>query len=569
MKTTKIAQLGSALVEQGYLTPEKLNEALSEQKRSGRMLGQVLIERRYITEEQMSRTVAAQQKLSFVDLRNYEVSADIVRTLTELQSRRFRSIVLEDRGDSYLVGLVDPSNLRAQDELSSLLRRPLYIAVITNEQFNRTVDRIYQTTDQLDEYANELKRDLERDGRTLDLNQMVIAIDDIEAPVIKLLQTIFEEAVKMRASDIHIEPEENKLGVRFRIDGELHHQFDADLKITPSLMVRLKLLAGLDIAEKRLPLDGRISIKTGNERVDVRMSTIPTQFGESAVMRLLVQNRGLLELPNIGMPPELLVRFQKLIKSPHGIVLVTGPTGCGKTTTLYGALEKLNQRNVKILTCEDPVEYRIPGIRQVQLNEKIDLTFARMLRAFLRQDPDILMVGEIRDLETAQIAARAAMTGHLVLSTLHTNDAVSAPGRLLDIGVHGFMIASTLLGVISQRLVRLICTYCSEPYEPDNEEYEWLSHFFGKDMRHGNFRHGKGCARCNHIGFSERTGVFEMLEMTAQLSQAIHRGDPTSFVRVARESLGDNTIERRALDLAVTGKTTIAEAMTVVTSVGI
>lgn len=569
MKTAKMEQLGSALITLGFLTQERLSEALSEQKRTGRMLGQVLIDKRYITEEQMSRTIAAQQNLSFVDLRNYDVEPKIVHTLTELQARRFRAIVLEDRTDSYLVGLVDPSNLRAQDELSSLLGRPLYIAVITNEQFNKTVDRIYQKIDQLDEYANEVKRDLERDIGMVDLSQMSVSIDNADAPVIKLLQTIFEEAVKMRASDIHIEPEENNLEVRFRIDGEMHHQFDADLKIAPSLMVRLKLLAGLDIAEKRLPLDGRISVKTGSDRVDVRLSTIPTQFGESAVMRLLIQNRGILELENIGMSPDVLAKFRKLIKSPHGIVLVAGPTGCGKTTTLYGALEKLNQRNVKILTVEDPVEYRIAGIRQVQVNEKIDLTFARMLRAFLRQDPDILMVGEIRDLETAEIAMRAAMTGHLVLSTLHTNDAASSPGRLLDIGVPGYMVASTLLGVLSQRLVRLICSYCSEPYEPSNEEREWFQHFYGSEVSLAGFRHGKGCSRCNNIGFSDRTGVFELLEMNPLLSDAIHKGDPVNFERVAREHLGENSIERRALDLALKGKTTIAEAMTVVTSVGL
>ncbi len=507
METIKIAQLGTALVENGYLSQEKLNEALSEQKRSGRKLGQVLVDSRYITEEQLSKTIAEQQKLSFIDLRHYEVVPEVVRILSESYMRRFHAIVLEDRGDSYLVGLVDPSNLRAQDELSSLLGRPLYIGVITNDQFNKTIDRIFRKVDQLDEYANDVKRDLERESGVVDLSQMSMSIDDIEAPVIKLLQTIFEEAVRMRASDIHIEPEETKLEVRFRIDGELHHQFDADLKIAPALMVRLKLLAGLDIAEKRLPLDGRISVQTGTERVDIRMSTIPTQFGESIVMRLLIQSQGLLDLEKIGMNPDMLNKFNRLIKSPHGIVLVTGPTGCGKTTTLYAALEKINRRNVKILTCEDPVEYRIPGIRQVQVNEKIELTFARMLRAFLRQDPDILMVGEIRDLETAQIAARAAMTGHLVLSTLHTNDAVTAPGRLLDMGVPGFMIASTLLGVLSQRLIRLVCTYCSEPYLPSAKELEWVRHFHGSDLTQADFRHGKGCSRCKHISHA-RTYFF-------------------------------------------------------------
>ena len=569
MAMIKAGQLGSALIEQGYLTPEKLSEALVEQKRTGRMLGRVLVDNNYITEEQMARTIAAQLEVPFIDLRRYDVVPEIVRVLTESQARRFHAIVLENRGDSYLVGLVDPSNLRAQDDLSTLVGRPIYISVITNEQFNKTVDRIYRKTDQLDEYAKEVERDVERESGIVDFNQMSVSISDADAPVIKLLQTMFEEAVQMRASDIHIEPEENKLVVRFRIDGALHPQFEADPKISAALIVRLKLLAGLDIAEKRLPMDGRISVKIGTNRIDIRMSTIPAQFGESVVMRLLIQNQGMLELEKSGMPPDLLGKFNNIIKSPHGIVLVTGPTGCGKTTTLYGALQKLNRRNVKILTCEDPVEYRIAGITQVQVNEKIELTFARMLRAFLRQDPDILLVGEIRDMETAQIAARAAMTGHLVLSTLHTNDAVSAPSRLLDMGVPGYMIASTLLGVLSQRLLRVICTYCSEPYSPNHEELEWVKHFQGKGQPQANFRQGKGCSRCNGIGFSGRTGVFEMLEMTPQLSAAIHKGDSAYFESVVREHMGGDSLERHALNLAVNGQTTIAEAMTVVSSVEI
>ena len=567
LTVTKTEQLGTALIRLGYLTQQRLGDALAEQKRTGRILGRVLVENSYVTEEQMARTIAAQQGVPFIDLRSYDVDPEIARTLSEVQARRFRALILEDRGDSYMVGLADPSNPRDQDELSSLVGRPLSFSVISRDQFSRTVDQIYRRADQLGEYADDVKREVERDEGVVDLSKMSIALDDAEAPVIKLLQTIFEEAVQMRASDIHIEPEENKLVVRFRIDGALHLQVEADPRISPALTVRLKLLAGLDIAEKRLPADGRISVRTGTQRIDIRLSTVPTQHGESIVMRLLVQGHGLCSLENSGMPEDLLKKFSSAIKAPHGIILVTGPTGSGKSTTLYGALEKLNQRDVKILTCEDPVEYRIAGISQVQVNEKIDLTFARMLRAFLRQDPDILLVGEIRDQETAQIAARAAMTGHLVLSTLHTNDAVSAPGRLLDMGVPGYMIASTLLGVVSQRLLRLICTYCSEPYHPSHDELEWVRHFDRGELSRVDFRRGKGCSRCNGIGFTGRTGVFEMLEMTAPLSAAIHKGDPVYFEQVAREQMGADTIERHTLELVFSGKTTIAEAMTVVTAV--
>jgi MSHA biogenesis protein MshE len=331
-------------------------------------------------------------------------------------------------------------------------------------------------------------------------------------------------------------------------------------------MVRLKLMAGLDISEKRIPQDGGISIRIGAKRIDVRLSTIPTLFGESAVMRLLIQSQGLCDLGNSGMPPDMLNRFRKIIQSPHGIILVTGPTGCGKTTTLYGALEILNQRNVKIVTVEDPVEYRIAGINQVQVNEKIELTFARMLRSFLRQDPDILLVGEIRDQETAQIAARAAMTGHLVLSTLHTNDAASTPGRLLDMGIPGFLIASTLLGVVSQRLLRLICHDCAEPYKPSVDELAWATHHFGANLPKANFRKGAGCARCNNTGFSGRIGVFELLEMTTALSTIIHQGNPVAFESAARDFLGADSITGNALSLVARGDTTIAEAMSVVAS---
>lgn len=567
MAVAKTVQIGAALVEQGYLSQLELNVALAEQKRSGRLLGRVLVENSYVTDEQMARTIAAQQGVPFIDLRRYDVDSKVVHMLTEVQARRFSAIILEDRGDSYLVGLVNPSNLREQDDLANLLGRPIYISVITHDQFSMTVDRLYRKTDQLDGYANEAKRELERESGVVDLNQMTASIDDVEAPVVKFLQTIFEEAAQMRASDIHIEPQETKLVVRFRIDGTLHSQVDTDLKIATALMVRLKLLAGLDISEKRLPQDGRLVIKSGINRIDIRMSTIPTQFGESVVMRLLMQSQGLLDLNMIGMSPDLLKKFNKLIKAPHGVILVTGPTGCGKTTTLYGALEELKSPKVKILTVEDPVEYRISGINQVQVNDKIDLSFSRMLRAFLRQDPDILLVGEIRDEETAQIAARAAMTGHLVLSTLHTNDAVSTPTRLLDMGVPGYIIASTLLGVLSQRLLRLICTYCSDSYQPEHDELEWAKHFMGDTLPQANFRHGKGCARCNGVGFTDRIGVFELLEMTPALSAAIHKADPIYFEQLARKQMGSDSLERSTLDLVFKGQTTISEAMTVVSSV--
>jgi MSHA biogenesis protein MshE len=563
----KKIQLGAALVEQGYLKQEKLDEALQQQARSGRQLGRVLLDNRFVTEEQMGRTLAAQLDVPFVDLRRFDVAPETVRKLTEMQARRFRAIVLEDRDDSYLVGVVDPMDLRAQDELSALVRRPVDVAVITNEQLVLTIDRIYRKTELITEFAKEVERDIERDDRdteVVDLNAMGASVAAEDAPVIRLLQTVLDDAAQIRASDIHVEPQENKLVIRFRIDGVLHTQAEMDSSIASALLVRLKLLASLDIAEKRLPQDGRMTVKSGAHRIDVRMSTVPTQYGESVVLRLLRQDTGPIDLEATGMPPEVFAKFCRVIAAPHGIVLVTGPTGSGKTTTLYGALQRLNEPAVKILTCEDPVEYRIGGLNQVQVNDKIDLTFARVLRSFLRQDPDIILVGEIRDEETAQIATRAAMTGHLVLSTLHTNDAVSTPSRLLDMGVPGYMIASTLLAVVSQRLVRLICRYCAKPHAPTTEEMAWVKHFHKGEIGQANFRRGKGCTRCNGVGYSGRVGIFEILEMDADLATAIHDGDPTEFERAARLSLGDATMERRAVELVLGGETTAAEAMTVV-----
>lgn len=567
MTTRQLSQLGTSLIEQGYLNSEQLNEALIEQRRSGRKLGRLLVENNYVSEEQIARTIAEQLGLSYIDLKRFDVNPELMRTLSEIQARRFHAIILEDRKDTYLVGLADPLDLRLQDELALLLKRPIDVALITHDQLTQTIDRIYRKTEQIGEFAREVERDIERDADVIDLNLIGASIDDADAPVVKLLQTVIDDAAQVKASDIHIEPQEKKLLVRFRIDGVLHNQLEADPKISSPLLVRLKLMAGLDIAERRMPQDGRITVKSGIYKLDIRISTMPTQFGESVVMRILIQNQGMRDREDSGMPAYLSKKFDKAINSPNGIVLVTGPTGSGKTTTLYGALGRLNKPSVKILTCEDPVEYRIPGINQVQVNEKIDLTFARILRSFLRQDPDILLVGEIRDEETADIAVRAAMTGHLVLSTLHTNDAISTPTRLLDMNVAGYMIASTLLAVISQRLLRVICRYCTNTYTLGTEELEWLKHYLPDEViSAATFRHGKGCVRCNGLGYSGRIGVYEIMEMTPPLAAAIHKADLTLFQKVATEQMGKNTLENNTLELVLKGETTVAEAMTVITS---
>ncbi len=500
----------------------------------------------------------------FIDLLHHDCDPALTAYLPEHQARRLLAVLLEDRGDTWFVGLAEPHNLRAQDTISALLKRPIEVARVDQDALLKTLDRLYGKTGQLGEFAREVERDIERDTGVVDLNRMGETIDDVDAPVVKLLQTIFDHAAQVRASDIHIEPQEKKLVVRYRIDGALHIQAEADLKIASPLVVRLKLMAGLDIAEKRLPQDGRIAVRSGLHQLDVRVSTLPTLYGESVVLRVLMQKNGLVALRDSGMHAAVLQTFEHAIRAPHGIVLVTGPTGSGKTSTLYGALRLLNQPDVKILTCEDPVEYRMAGLVQVQVNEKIGLGFARVLRSFLRQDPDIIFIGEIRDQETAQIATRAAMTGHLVLSTLHTNDALTTPGRLIDMGVPPYLIASTLLAVLSQRLLRVICSNCKEPHQADANERAWLSHYLDTLPAAGTLMHGKGCAHCNGIGYSGRTGVHEIMEMTPPLAKAFRSGALSEFEQIGRAMMAHATLEYRVLDLLLAGQTTVAEAMKII-----
>jgi len=384
-----------------------------------------------------------------------------------------------------------------------------------------------------------------------------------DAPVVKLLQTVFEDAIQVNASDVHIEPQESKVQIRFRIDGVLLPQTETDVKTGPAIVLRLKLMASLDISEKRLPQDGRFAVIVRDQPVDVRMSTMPTQHGESVVLRLLNQKTGLLGLDHVGMPTDMLARFRQIIRRTNAMVLVTGPTGSGKTTTLYAALAELNTVDKKIITVEDPVEYRLPGINQVQINEKIELTFARVLRAALRQDPDIILVGEMRDEETAQIGLRAALTGHLVLSTLHTKDAASSPIRLIDMGAPNYMVATSLHAVLAQRLTRLNCESCAEPYQPDGPELRWLAARPDEGGGPARFMRGRGCSNCNGTGFQGRIGVYEMLEMTPELARAASSSDTSLFTEVAKRQLEGHTLGRNAYRLAAAGRTTLDEAIRV------
>ncbi|MEW6759953.1 MAG: GspE/PulE family protein [Pseudomonadota bacterium] len=552
-------RLGEVLISQKLLSEDQLNQALADQKRTGRKLGRVFVENGFVTEEQISGALARQLNIPYITLKFYNINAELVRLLPETAARRFRALVLEDRRETMLVGVSDPTDLFAYDEIARLLKKGVELAVVNETEVLAAIDRIYRRTEQITDFAREVEQDL--GDTSIDFGALAANPGLEEAPIVKLLQSVFDDAAQVRASDIHIEPQDGRLAIRFRIDGVLHLQTEADIKVATPLALRLKLMADLDISEKRLPQDGRFAVKVRNQRIDVRISTMPTQYGESVVMRLLSQVGMNLRLDAIGMPPRIVERFRAIVQRPNGLVLVTGPTGSGKTTTLYSALSELNSVEKKLITVEDPVEYRLPGINQVQVNDKIDLSFARVLRSALRQDPDIVLVGEMRDQETAQIGLRAAMTGHLVLSTLHTNSAASTPLRLMDMGVPRYMVGGSLQAVLAQRLVRVICESCTTPYKPTPAELTWVLQELGERAVSTQFFHGKGCSHCNGTGYRGRTGVYELLEMTRAVTEAANHPDPSHFLKVAHAEMEGETLRRHGVSLAVQGRTTISEAM--------
>ncbi|MBL7004643.1 MAG: type II/IV secretion system protein, partial [Gammaproteobacteria bacterium] len=431
-------------------------------------------------------------------------------------------------------------------------------AIVRECQLLQVFDSVYRQTSAISAFAEQLGQELSDDS--VDLTG-AIQSDMADAPVAKLLKSVFEDAVQVGASDIHIEPDKSVVRIRMRVDGVLSEQVMKETQIASAIVVRLKLVSGLNISEKRLPQDGRFNTNVKGRDIDVRISTMPTQFGESVVMRLLDQSKGALEIDKLGMPPELLKRFRKSFHLPNGMVLVTGPTGSGKTTSLYAALQELNKKESKIITVEDPVEYRLSRIQQVQVNSKIGLSFSTVLRAALRQDPDIVMVGEMRDAETVEIGVSAAMTGHLVLSTLHTNDTVSTATRLMDMGIEGYLLATTLRSIIAQRLVRKVCESCSQPYNPDTFEKNWIQETLEVDTAHFQYKKGRGCSACGDTGYRGRMGVYELLDMNNELAEALRADDPQKFVEAAARAPGYAPLVSVAHEHAANGLTTIEEVL--------
>jgi MSHA biogenesis protein MshE len=561
-------RLGDLLVHEHIITNEQLMQALNSQKSTGRKLGDTLIELGYIGERQLQEFLAHQLNAPFLDISQRRISSEVALLLPEVHARRLRALIIEDQGGSVLLGMSDPADLSGLDQLEQMLApKKINLAVVMESQLYQAFDALYRRTADIESFASQLEEEYEQ---TTDFDLSSTFLDDSgDATVGKLLQSVFEDAVQMRASDIHIEPDENLLRIRQRIDGVLQENILKENKIASAMVLRLKLMAGLDISEKRLPQDGRFNLQIKGHNIDVRMSTMPVQHGESVVMRLLDQSAGLLSLDQTGMPADLVARVRHQITRPHGMVLVTGPTGSGKTTTLYGALSELNQSTKKIITVEDPVEYRLPRINQVQVAPKINLNFSTVLRTALRQDPDIIMVGEMRDHETVEIGLRGALTGHLVLSTLHTNDAITSALRLIDMGAAGFLVGSSLRAVIAQRLVRKICEHCGEDHTPDSQEMMWLTHLAGDEATTVTYKKGRGCQSCQYSGYKGRIGVFELLEMNEPMMAALKRDDPEAFTELAKANPTFTPLAQAAFSYAKQGIISVEEVLRLVDTIDV
>lgn len=552
-------RLGDLLVEEGIVTEQQVEQALSTQKQTGRKLGDTLIQLGFLTETQMLEFLSQQLSLPLIDLSRADVDIDAVQLLPEVHARRIRALVIGQSGDELRVAMSDPADLSSQESLFG--RLPQYnieFVIAPEKQLVDGFDRYYRRTKEIASFAEQLHAE-HQSSDSFDFG--IIADNESEdVTVVKLINSLFEDAIQVGASDIHIEPDASKLRLRQRIDGILHETLLNEVNIAPALVLRLKLMANLDISEKRLPQDGRFNVRAKGQSVDVRMSTMPVQHGESVVMRILNQTAGVRRLEDSGLPDNILLRLRHQLKRPHGMILVTGPTGSGKTTTLYGALSELNEPSKKIITAEDPVEYRLPRVNQVQVNPKINLDFSTILRTFLRQDPDIILVGEMRDQETVEIGLRAALTGHLVLSTLHTNDAIDSALRMMDMGAPGYLVASSVRAVLAQRLVRKICPDCSTPEVTDDAKRSWLESRFPNQVS-AIFKKGHGCQNCNLTGYRGRIGVFELLELEESMMDALRANDAVAFAQKARKSPDYKPLLVSAMELALQGTVSLEEVM--------
>jgi len=557
-------RLGRILTKMGLITREQVQEAINLQKKRRMPLGQVLVELGYVTQDDIELALASQSGMQVVDLDEVELNKAIIKMVPAEMAQAYQLLPLEyDADKNHLtVALKSAENFRAMDDLRLLMGYQVTAVVAPADQIEKQIATWYGDDEEsLSSLVAELSEDqaLEEfdDGsESIDLDELLAAAEDNK--VKRLLNLVLLQAIKDHASDVHFEPFEDEFKMRYRIDGILYEMIPPPRHLALPIVSRVKVMANLDIAERRLPQDGRIELVVGGNPVDLRVAVLPTMFGESVVMRILDRSNVTLDLDKVGMRADDLDAFRQLIKKPNGIVIVTGPTGSGKTTTLYAALNELNETTEKILTAEDPVEYDIDGLIQVQVNTEVGLTFAAALRSFLRQDPDIILVGETRDLETAQIAVQASLTGHLVFTTLHTNDAPSSIARLLDLGLESFLMTATVEGIVAQRLVRKICQRCKEPYSPSERELMQLS-LVPEDLEGRQLYRGKGCEYCNQSGYKGRMGIFEVMVLDDDLRELIMQNASTQVLRAEARKRGMRSLRQAGLLSLYDGLTTIDE----------
>jgi type IV pilus assembly protein PilB len=555
-----------ALIRQQELIDDlQYEEVVAELKRSGAPAEQLLQDFGIMKLDDILHVIAGHIGAEVVSLTGREFSPELLKTVSAKVAQMYHCLPVAMNNGTVQIALANPLDPQSTDEIHFAIKRDVQIVVADPAEIRKTIDRLYGQDDASGDFAEILKelgadKDIARevDEAATDVKQLENLAN--EAPIVKFVGLVLQQAIQDRASDIHFEPFETDFRIRYRVDGALYEMAPPPKHLALPVISRLKVMANLNISERRLPQDGRISMTIANRQVDLRMSTLPTQFGESVVLRVLDRSAVNLEVESLGFPKYIYDFVTEVILRPNGIFVVTGPTGCGKTTTLYSCLRRVNAIDSKLLTAEDPVEYDIEGIMQVAINDSVGMTFGKALRSFLRQDPDIIMVGEMRDLETAQISIQASLTGHLVLSTLHTNDAPGAVTRLVDMGVEPFLISSTLMAVLGQRLVRTICKNCRTPFEPTEKQLEMLN-LSPHDLGDKVFHYGRGCSTCNDTGYKGRKGIFELLVISEAIRTLINERAPTVVVRQKAVELGMVTLREDGLRGIFEGDTTIEEVV--------
>ena len=552
--------LGESLVEDGVITAEQLKRAQEEEKRKGERLVKALVRLGFIAEEDLVMFLSNKLSVPRIELGNYLIDPKIVELVPENLARKYELIPILKIGNRLTCAMVDPWNVFALDEVRSATGLVIEPAVSTEGEVKKALKEYYGTKGSMEDLIKSIDEEKLgiKDGKEPDVKKLKGMVE--EPIVIRLVNMMIMKAIEERASDIHIEPEEQFLRTRLRVDGMLHEISSPPKHLQSAIISRIKIMADLDIAERRIPQDGRFTVRMSDKQIDVRVSSVPTIYGENVVLRLLDASSAVMSLPDLGFSKEVLSKFDKLIRRPHGIILVTGPTGSGKTTTLYASLNTINTVEKNIITVEDPVEYKLEGIRQIQINPKVDLTFASGLRSILRQDPNIIMVGEMRDHETAEIAIQAALTGHLVFSTLHTNDAPGAVTRMIDMNVEPFLVSSSIIGVLAQRLVRTICPACKEKYTPTKEELKDIGLETSDKV---SFYRGKGCDKCMGTGYKGRIGIYELMVPDEDIRTAVMAKSSTDEIRRMARKTGMITLKEDGIEKIKAGMTTVEEVLRV------